>query len=69
MSNLLVALLDKMDVPTERFGDSTGLLTIYETTWHETAVDARRRSVARRHRQVDFNLDCERPSWKTAVVA
>jgi hypothetical protein len=28
MSNLLVALLDKMDVPTEKFGDSTGSLTI-----------------------------------------
>ena len=28
MSNLLVALLDKLDVPTEKFGDSTGALTI-----------------------------------------
>jgi hypothetical protein len=28
MSNLLVALLDKMDVPTEKFGDSTGSLRI-----------------------------------------
>ena len=28
MSNLLVAVLDKLDIPTERFGDSTGRLSI-----------------------------------------
>jgi hypothetical protein len=28
MSNLLVAMLEKMGVPTEKFGDSTGMLTI-----------------------------------------
>jgi hypothetical protein len=28
MSNLLVAMLEKMRVPTEKFGDSTGMLTI-----------------------------------------
>jgi hypothetical protein len=28
MSNLLVALLDKLDVRTDRFGDSTGMLQI-----------------------------------------
>ena len=28
MSNLLVAMLDKLDIPTEKFGDSTGMLSI-----------------------------------------
>jgi hypothetical protein len=28
MSNLLVAMLDKLDIPTEKFGDSTGMVTI-----------------------------------------
>src|ERR1700704_2339968 len=28
MSNLLVAILDKLDIPTEKFGDSTGMLAI-----------------------------------------
>ena len=28
MSNLLVAMLDKLGVPTEKFGDSTGALQI-----------------------------------------
>jgi hypothetical protein len=28
MSNLLLAMLDKLDVPTEKFGDSTGMLSI-----------------------------------------
>jgi len=28
MSNLLVAMLDKLDMPTEKFGDSTGMLSI-----------------------------------------
>ncbi len=28
MSNLLVAILDKLDIPTEKFGDSTGTLSI-----------------------------------------
>ena len=28
MSNLLVAMLEKMGAPTEKFGDSTGMLTI-----------------------------------------
>jgi len=28
MSNLLLAMLDKLGVPTEKFGDSTGMLTI-----------------------------------------
>jgi hypothetical protein len=28
MSNLLLAMLDKLGVPTERFGDSTGMLAI-----------------------------------------
>jgi hypothetical protein len=28
MSNLLVAVLDKLEIPTEKFGDSTGMLTI-----------------------------------------
>ncbi|PYR22198.1 MAG: hypothetical protein DMF98_20730 [Acidobacteria bacterium] len=28
MSNLLLAMLDKLGIPTERFGDSTGMLSI-----------------------------------------
>jgi hypothetical protein len=28
MSNLLLAMLDKLGVPTEKFGDSTGMLQI-----------------------------------------
>ena len=28
MSNLLLAMLDKLGVPTEKFGDSTGMLAI-----------------------------------------
>jgi hypothetical protein len=28
MSNLLLALLDKMDIPKEKFGDSTGMMAI-----------------------------------------
>ncbi len=28
MSNLLLALLDKLEIPTEKFGDSTGMLSI-----------------------------------------
>jgi hypothetical protein len=28
MSNLLLAMLDKLDIPTEKFGDSTGMLQI-----------------------------------------
>ena len=28
MSNLLVAMLDKLEIPTEKFGDSTGMLSI-----------------------------------------
>jgi hypothetical protein len=28
MSNLLVAMLDKLGIPTEKFGDSTGMLSI-----------------------------------------
>ena len=28
MANLLVAMLDKFDVPTEKFGDSNGMITI-----------------------------------------
>ena len=27
-SNLLVAMLDKMGAPTDKFGDSTGMLTL-----------------------------------------
>jgi hypothetical protein len=28
MANLLIAMLDKLDIPTEKFGDSTGMLQI-----------------------------------------
>jgi hypothetical protein len=28
MSNLLVAILHKLDIPVEKFGDSTGVLSI-----------------------------------------
>jgi hypothetical protein len=28
MSNLLLAMLDKLRIPTEKFGDSTGMLQI-----------------------------------------
>ena len=28
MSNLLVAMLDKMGAPMDKFGDSTGMLTL-----------------------------------------
>jgi hypothetical protein len=28
MSNLLVAMLDKLGIPTEKFGDSTGMLSL-----------------------------------------
>ena len=28
MANLLLAMLDKLGVPTEKFGDSTGMLAI-----------------------------------------
>jgi len=28
MANLLMAILDKFDVPAEKFGDSSGMLTI-----------------------------------------
>jgi hypothetical protein len=28
MANLLIAMLDKLDIPMEKFGDSTGMLQI-----------------------------------------
>jgi hypothetical protein len=28
MSNLLLAMLDKLGIPTEKFGDSTGMVSI-----------------------------------------
>jgi hypothetical protein len=28
MSNLLLAMLDKLEIPTEKFGDSTGMLSL-----------------------------------------
>ena len=28
MANLLIAMLDKLDIPTEKFGDSTAMLQI-----------------------------------------